>query len=95
MHRALHTDLGRLEIVCTHYRTAHGDAIIALLRRIITMLLRAVDDLTHRTRNQTHDSLDLSHRLALAQWELFLLRGWRRAASQTRDAIQAHEHQTN
>ena len=85
--RALHTDLEPLEIVCQHYRTAHGDALIAAQRRIIGALLKAVHDLSQRTANQTHNILDLTHRLALVQWDLFLMRGWRRAA-RTREALE-------
>ena len=79
MHRALHTDLEPLETVCMHYRQAHGDTMILLQRKIIGALLRALHEIVHRNHNKTHTILELSERLALVQWELFLLRGWHRA----------------
>ena len=79
MHRALHTDIAPLEIVCMHYRQAHGDAMILTQRRIIAALLRALHEIFERSRNKTHRILDLTQRLATVQWELFLLRGWRRS----------------
>ena len=79
MHQALHTDLEPLETVCMHYRQAHGDAMILTQRRIIAALLRALHEILERSRNKTHRILDLTQRLATVQWELFLLRGWRRS----------------
>ena len=79
MHRALHTDIEPLETVCMHYRQAHGDAMILLQRKLIGALLRGLHELVYRTHNKTRTILELSERLTLVQWELFLLRGWRRA----------------
>ena len=79
MDQALHTDLEPLETVCMHYRQAHGDAMILLQRKIIGSLLRGLHELVYRTHNKTRTILELSERLAFVQWELFLLRGWRRA----------------
>ena len=86
MHRALHTDLEPLETVCMHYRQAHGDAMILTQRRVIAALLKALHEkcealrsVLERSRNKTHRILDLTQRLATVQWELFLLRGWRRS----------------
>ena len=79
MHRALHTDLEPLETVCMHYRQAHGDAMILTQRRVIAALLRGLHEMLERTRNKSHTILDLTQRLAAVQWELFLLRGWRRS----------------
>ena len=79
LHQALHTDLEPLETVCMHYRQAHGDAMIATQRRVIAALLRTVHELLERTHNKTHTILDLAQRLVAVQWELFLLRGWRRS----------------
>ena len=80
MHRALHTDIEPLEIVCMHYRQVHGDAMIRLQRKVIDALLRGVHELLCRTDNKTRTILELSERLVVVQWELFLLRGgWRRA----------------
>ena len=89
MHHALHTDLEPLETVCMHYRTTHGDALIAAQRRVIAALLKVVFQLTQRSSNQTHNILDLTQRLMLVQWQLFLTRGLRgrRAASRTRSAL--------
>ena len=83
MHRALHRDLEPLEIVCMHYRLAHGDAMILTQRRLIAALLRAFHEILERTRNKTHTILELTQRLATLQWELFLLRGWRRSAQRS------------
>ena len=79
MHRALHTDIEPLETVCMHYRQAHDDTMILLQRKVIGALLRALHELMCRTHNKTRTILELSERLTLVQWELFLLRGWRRA----------------
>ena len=79
MHRALHTDIEALEIVCMHYRQAHGDAMILTQRRVIAALLRAFHEILERNRNKTNTILDLTQRRATVQWELFLLRGWRRS----------------
>ena len=79
MHRALHTDIEPLETVCMHYRQAHGDTMILLQRKIIGALLRGLHELVCRTHNKTRTILELSERLTIVQWELFLLRGWRRA----------------
>ena len=84
MHRALHTDIEPLETVCIHYRQAHGDTMILLQRKIIGALLRGLHELVCRTHNKTRTILELSERLAIVQWELFLLRGWRRAQGAAR-----------
>ena len=78
LHRALHTDLEPLELVCIHYRQAHGDEMIQRQRKVIGALLRGLHELVYRTHNKTRTILELSERLAFVQWELFLLRGGRR-----------------
>jgi hypothetical protein len=79
MHRALHSDLEPLGTVCRHYREAHGCEMIALQRKLIAALLRGWHELLQRSQCKTRAILDLSQRLAVLQWQLFLLRGWRRA----------------
>ena len=100
MHRALHTDLAALETVCTHYRTAHGDAFIAAQRRVIAALLGTVHESLHKNHNKTLTILDLTQRLTLVQWDLFLMRGWRRGTTQTRqltieEALQANPQESS
>ena len=85
MHRALHTDLEPLETVCMHYREAHGCEMIALQRKLISALLRGWHELLQRSQCKTRAILDMSQRIALLQWQLFLLRGWRRAHAEALD----------
>ena len=73
MHQGLHTDLDMLETVCMHYRTTHGDALIAAQRRVIAALIKALHEMLHRNANKTRTILALAERLTLAQFRFFLL----------------------
>ena len=79
MHRALHTDLEPLEIVCMHYHETHGDEMIAMQRRLIGALFRSLHELLERNTNKGRTILALAEQIIIIQWELHLLRGWRRS----------------
>ena len=79
LHQALHTDLAPLETVCTHYRQAYGDAMIATQRRLIGALFRSLHELLERNTNKGRTILALAEQIVMIRWELHLLRGWRRS----------------
>jgi hypothetical protein len=49
--------------------------MIALQRKLISALLRGWHELLQRSQCKTRAILDMSQRIALLQWQLFLLRG--------------------
>ena len=78
MNRALHTDLEPLETICRHYREAHGSEMLALLRKLVGALIKGVHELLQRNHFKSQTIIRLTERLVATQWQLFLLRGWRR-----------------